>query len=1134
MGTARAQGPARAVSQGSPATPQQARPAAVFALQRAAGNAAVAVRMQRYAEPTRPPGTTAADDPRFQALAGQVGRAGAKAKAHPPAAAEAKQASNAAVPPSGDRDAQAQAAQADTMSTARPGGFDKAGFIAAVRSAIAAKSPKNLDEADRFASSGKAEEVKAEVAGKVIAGKQQAAGDITAKASAPADPSAAVEKPVTPLAPEPTPVAPAVKASAAMPARAPAEQTDLSGGPRAADAAMQDAGVTETQLANSNEPEFTDALAAKKQGEEHSAQAPAEVRAAETEQLAAAKQGASSTAKSGLLAMVASKTTQLGRGAAQKSAAKSRDEQERARVTQGIQAIFAQTKEAVTTILDGLDQAVTERFDAGERAAREAFTKHHQRKMALYKERRYSGIEGAALWVRDQFASLPSEVNDFYKEARGIYEERMDACISTVADFIGSELTRAKDRIAEGRGKIKTYVAEQPANLRRFASETADQMGEQFDQLESDVDSKRDSLVDDLATKYDESRQAVDAEITAMQEENKGLWDKALDAVDGAVGTVLKLKDMLLGVLARAAGAIDKIIQDPIRFLGNFVGAVKAGITGFAGNILEHLKAGLKGWLFGALSSAGIELPDKFDLPGVVKLVLGILGLTWASIRARIVKHIPEPVMEKVEKGVEFVKIILDEGIGGIWRWVLEKVGDVKAMMMEQIQDFVVTKVIKAGITWLISMLNPAAAFIKACKMIYDVVMFFVEKGAQLKEFVDSVLDSVESIAAGGVGAVAGLIEKTLSRTLPLVLSFLASLLGLGGISEKIKEILAKIQKPVMKVVDKLVGTAVKYGKKFITGAKNLGKKALGKLGLRKDETDDPRSKAVKAKAEVQVRERTAKPFEKPEDLHTVLRGILNGLRPEGLKQLAAKEKRGQPGSFDIVAVASPGENVGTAEVGEGSAQASLTIRSSRKASGLDPDRPLPGVAVLGQEQRDFLCDKWRDRAAKDPENRDLFLQWAKVARSGGRPDPRASQREVTWLHEHVGAQSEVSYRDGRREGGAGSTRPDLQVSSWSVETKRYIIMRPGGKSELIAELRRQYAARLRALPAHLQLQAIIVDVRGQYLDPAQVRDLHSEIYEAVVLGCYQDARAAGVWWVAPNAVAPGPETVTVLAGDVG
>ena len=42
----------------------------------------------------------------------------------------------------------------------------------------------------------------------------------------------------------------------------------------------------------------------------------------------------------------------------------------------------------------------------------------------------------------------------------------------------------------------------------------------------------------------------------------------------------------------------------------------------------------------------------------------------------------------------------------------------------------IIEKVIKAGITWLHGLLNPVAAFIKACKAIYDIVMFVVERGA--------------------------------------------------------------------------------------------------------------------------------------------------------------------------------------------------------------------------------------------------------------------------------------------------------------------------------------------------------------------------------------------------------------------
>ena len=61
-----------------------------------------------------------------------------------------------------------------------------------------------------------------------------------------------------------------------------------------------------------------------------------------------------------------------------------------------------------------------------------------------------------------------------------------------------------------------------------------------------------------------------------------------------------------------------------------------------------------------------------------------------------------------------------------------------------------------------------------------------------------------------------------------MVISGLASRLGLGGIADKIKKILETIQKPVGKVVDGIIGGVVKYGKKL-----------LGKL-KRKKKSDDP------------------------------------------------------------------------------------------------------------------------------------------------------------------------------------------------------------------------------------------------------------------------------------------------------
>jgi hypothetical protein len=664
----------------------------------------------------------------------------------------------------------------------------------------------------------------------VTGGKEASAKDIATKTGEPPDQSKAKEKPVVPLKEEPPPQPPVPKAATGMPTPAPPEQTQLDAGQHETESKMAEAGVTEPQLAHSNEPEFTGALAAKKAGEQHSATAPAEVREAEAQTLQSTEAGAGAAGQNAVGAMVAGRASAQGQVGGDKSQAKSKDEAARSRITAEINKLFDATKADVDGILNALDGSVATKFDAGAADAAAAFEADQKARMERYKDERYEGLTGAARWAADLFTGLPKEANDLFLLSKKVYESKMDQVISDIADHIGAELTKAKDRIAKGRQQITDYVASQPKELQKVAKDCAGDVDKRLNQLNDDVDAKSEALADDLATKYTEARQAIDARITELQDANKGLWDKAKDAIGGAIETVLKLKDMLLGVLARAAGAIDKIITDPIGFLGKLINAVRGGVTQFASNIVSHLKKGLQGWLFGTLASAGIEIPETLDLRGIIKLVLSVLGLTWTRIRTKIVARIGEAAMNALETGVDLFKSLVTGGIGALWTFLVDKLADLKDTVMSAIQDFVVVKVVKAGITWLISALNPAAAFIKACKMIYDVVMFFVEKGSQIKEFVDSVLDSIEEIAGGAVGRVAGFIENTLSKILPLLISFLASLLGLGGISEKIKEILEKVQAPVSKAVDFVINGALKLAAPVINLAKRGVAWVKGKL----------------------------------------------------------------------------------------------------------------------------------------------------------------------------------------------------------------------------------------------------------------------------------------------------------------
>jgi hypothetical protein len=784
--------------------------------------------------PVAPTGVRPEDDPAFTAVTGNV-KGFAKAKrAHPPAASKAKEAQGAALAPTDDLTGQAKAAKVDSMDAQQPGTFDKKAFIAAVKAAIEAKSPKTLKEADNYKESGKAGEVKGEVKGLVTQGKEGQAKDIEAATDAPPDQSKAVPKQVTPMAQEEPGQAAAIPAAGAVPKPAPPEQVNLEAGKHQANQEMAEGEVTEQQLAQSNEPQFQQAVTDKQAAAAHADTAPGEFRAQEQQIIQQGKADAAAETKEGVAGMQGAKAAALAKLVADKGKTKSKDEARRAEVTAKIQGIFASTEAEVKKILDGIDPKVEKAFEAGEKDARAAFESYVSAKMSAYKKDRYGGWLGGLRWAKDKLLGMPSKVNEFYEAGREIYLKQMDGVISKVADIVGNDLTEAKTRIAKGRAEIASYVKTLPADLQKVGSEATKEINEKFEQLESDVDSKQESVVDTLATKYTEARKGLDERIEELQAENKGLVDKAIGAIKAVINTIRELVAMLKNVLARVAGVVGDIIKAPVAFLGNLIAGVKGGILKFKDNILDHLRKGLMSWLFGALAEGGVELPDKFDLKGIIHLLASIFGLTWANIRNRLVKQIGEKAMAAAEKGVEIFNVIRSQGVAGLWQMLLEKLGDIKEMILEQVKDFVITKIITAGITWLIGLLNPAAAFIKACKLIYDVVMFFVNNGSRILKFVNTVIDSVADIVKGNVGGVVNKINDVLGQMVPIIIGFLASVIGLGGIGQKIREIIEKLQKPVNKALDFVIKTGLKLAGPIIRGLKGISGKVKAKVAAGK------------------------------------------------------------------------------------------------------------------------------------------------------------------------------------------------------------------------------------------------------------------------------------------------------------
>ncbi|MCF8723385.1 hypothetical protein LQ236_001405 [Nitrospina gracilis] len=289
---------------------------------------------------------------------------------------------------------------------------------------------------------------------------------------------------------------------------------------------------------------------------------------------------------------------------------------------------------------------------------------------------------------------------------------------------------------------------------------------------------------------------------------------------EGAMKLAGPLAQKVVGVFKQGKDVFSTIINDPVQFLKNLLSSVKGGFGQFKDNIVEHLKKGLFGWLFGALEGAGLTLPKKFDLKGILSITLQVLGLTYARVRTKLVKVIGEKRVTYIEKAIEVVKILVTEGLAGVWKKLLGWIGSLKEIVIAQIRNWVITQIVKAAVKKLVSLFSPVGAIIQAILTTYDVIVFFIERIKQIIAVVESIFQSIGKIARGQLGEAKNFVEQTLSRTVPVVISFLASFAGLGGISKKIKAIIKSIQKKVDTAISKLVNFIVGKAKALFGKAK--------------------------------------------------------------------------------------------------------------------------------------------------------------------------------------------------------------------------------------------------------------------------------------------------------------------------
>jgi hypothetical protein len=825
----------------------------------------------------------------------------------------------AAISPATEQTRGAAQATVAGMDAADADKVRREAFKASLKAAIekATQQPKTEDEAERVQKQGAAQASSA-LRGELTTQRDAAAGPMKAAALTEVAPDSQPAPKGATLEPEPMGKAPApVSGASVVPEPLPAEQLDYSSDREPTDRAMADAGVTKEQLDKGNEPQFGVAVKARSDAEKHEASVETKYRASEGNVQDKARAAAAAELAKGIGGMHEVRGTRIAKVVAQQNATQVRSAAERKRVTDTITGIKDKTKSDVDQILKEMDDEASKVFEAGLARAE-----------LLYEQVFEDEKGGVGTWLTTWGSDWEELIERSLGKARQAYLAHVDLAIDAVADCVDKKLKAAKQRVSDGRDEVKKFVDGLDDSVKGFGKEALESVSADFDALETDIDQRRDAIVDKLAEQYKASYERMSAMEEKLREENKSLWQRVYDATVGLIKKILAFKDMLLSILAKAADVITDIISDPIGFLGNLVSGVMLGLENFMGNIGAHLKKGLMDWLFGALGGAGLVLPDTFDLKGIVSIVLQVLGLTYANFRARAVKIVGEPVVAALEQTAEVFKIVITEGIPGLWRFIKEKLADLKSMVLDAIFDFIKEKVIIAGVTWVIGLLNPASAFFKACKAIYDIVMFFIERGSQILELVNAVIDSMASIAKGNIAVAAKFVENALAKAIPVAIGFLASLLGLGDISGTIRKTIEKAQEPVNKAIDWVINQAVKLVK--------AAGKFIGKLVGKEDKTPETNDPAHDAKVSAGVAA-----FAKEEEKY-----LVNGeLSREDAEKVAVKVKADHPVFTAITVVDGKGKWKYHYKASEGD------VTGASKKEG-DSDEPPLGTAVNNKENR--------------------------------------------------------------------------------------------------------------------------------------------------------------------------------------
>lgn len=554
------------------------------------------------------------------------------------------------------------------------------------------------------------------------------------------------------------------------------------------------------------------------------AETPVELAARQAEAIHGAQSDMATLQAQALAALQSSRAQTVGGTGARQGQMVGTEEQMRAQAGQRMRQIFTDARTQVTALLDPLATNAMARWDAGVAQYASTF-KTSLAEVDRIIEDRHAGIGGFFVSVGDAVFGLPDEIVALYDRAEKRFGDDVCALITDISQEVNGIIAACEAIIANAREQIDAVVDSLPEELQTWAQGEAAAVDAELDALQSEVEQTRDDFTRDLCDRAAGAVDDVRREVHDRREAAKGIIGRIADAIAEfledpfrtIVNGLLSLAGIdpgaFWGLVDRLGDVVQAIADDPIGFCQTLIGAVGDGFGRFFDNIVTHLGAGFFEWIVGGLSTVGVQMPPDFSLGSIVTLCLQVMGLTWDRVRGILATHIGEENVELLDEAAGFIATFVQRGPAGLFEMLKEHFdpSQLIGMVKDAAMQWLVQKVIQKAVVKLASMLNPAGAIVQAVIAIYDAVTWLFENAAKIFRVVETIVNGAADLIAGNTAALAGAVEFALAGMIAPAIDFVAELVGLGDLPDKIAGIIGDLQSWVLGVVDTAIAWVVKH-----------------------------------------------------------------------------------------------------------------------------------------------------------------------------------------------------------------------------------------------------------------------------------------------------------------------------------